>query len=314
MILWVIGAGGLFGSAICRVARSRGDTLLTSHRIPWQDERATEAHLRKDTRRLTNIVSASDQPWAIAWTAGSATTATTSEQCATELKAFRRWISAVSESLPSDPRGTFFLTSSAGGVYAGSKGAPFDSRTPAAPIGDYGQLNVAKEVQVNEAFGGGLAAVIGRVANLYGPGQNTGKLQGLISRLCLASITREPVTMFVPLDTLRDFIYVDDAAFLALHWVDEAHAGTDVRVIASGSPSSLGHVLGITKDVVQRPIPIVHGFHQSALAQSHDLRLKPDVDAVTKMRESTSLPIGIRATYLDMLARRRQRPHRFRSQ
>lgn len=307
MILWVIGAGGLFGSAICRVARSRGDTLLTSRGIPWKDERATEAHLRRDTRRLTEIISESDQPWGIAWSAGAVTTATTSEECATELTAFRRWIAAISESLPNNQRGAFFLTSSAGGVYAGSRGAPFDARTPAAPIGDYGQLNVAKEVQVDEALGGTMAAVLGRVANLYGPGQNTGKLQGLISRLCLASITREPLSMFVSLDTLRDFLYVDDAAFLALHWIDEAHAGTNVRVIASGFPSSLGHVIGVTRDVVQRPIPIVHGFHPSARAQSHDMRLKPDVDAVTEAHTPTSLPVGIRATYLDLLVRRWQR-------
>ena len=54
--------------------------------------------------------------------------------------------------------------------------------------------------------------MIGRFSNLYGPGQNLGKLQGLISRLALSAVTRQPINIFVPLDTIRDYVYVDDAA------------------------------------------------------------------------------------------------------
>lgn len=304
MILWVIGARGLFGSALCRAAQGRGDQVLTSTDVPWSDVHATEAHLRRDAAHLAEMIATSPQPWAIVWAAGAATTATSPEVCASELAAFELWATAISQSLSHRSRGTFFLTSSAGGVYAGSAGAPFDSQTVPAPIGDYGKLKLEQERLARKLLGDHMTVIVGRVANIYGPGQDTGKLQGLISRLCLASITRETLTMFVPLDTLRDFIYVDDAAALALHWIDTAGDESRVRVIASGMPTSLGHVIAVTQDVVRRPIPIAHGFHPSAQAQAHDLRLTPDSDAATDSLAHTPLPVGIRTVYLDLLERR----------
>ncbi len=304
MILWVIGAGGLFGSAVCRAARARGDQVFTSTAVPWRDVSAAEAHLSGDALRMSDVLASSPQPWAIVWAAGSATTATSPEACATELGAFQRWTAAIGEALALHGRATFFLASSAGGVYAGSTGAPFDTETSPVPIGDYGRLKLAQERAAQEVLGSRMTVIAGRLANLYGPGQDTDKLQGLISRLCLASITRETVTMFVPLDTLRDFIYVDDAAALALHWIETPSTETSVRVIASGNPASLGYVIAVTRDVVRRPIPIAQGFHPSARAQAHDLRLAPDRDSTTDSLLQTPLPVGIRAVYLDLLERR----------
>jgi UDP-glucose 4-epimerase len=264
---------------------------------------AAEAHLRRDATVLSTVIASSPQPWAIVWAAGAATTATSPEACAGELAAFELYATAIGRPLSRHRGGTFFLTSSAGGVYAGCTGAPFDSSTDPAPIGDYGKLKFGQERFAREQLGDQISVLVGRVANLYGPGQDTGKLQGLISRLCLATITRETLTMFVPLDTLRDFIYVDDAAALALHWIDTATPEFQVRVIASGMPTSLGHVIAVTKDVVRRPIPIAHGFHPSARAQAHDLRLTPDADSATESLVHTPLPVGIRAVFLDLLER-----------
>jgi UDP-glucose 4-epimerase len=274
---------------------------------------ATEAHLRRDATLLSEVIAASPQPWAIVWAAGAATTATSPPACAGELAAFELWATVIGRTLSHHGGGIFFLTSSAGGVYAGSEGAPFDSRTDPAPLGDYGKLKLEQERLARHLLGDHMTVIVGRVANLYGPGQDTSKLQGLISRLCLASITRETLTMFVPLDTLRDFIYVDDAAALALHWIDTETPEFRVRVIASGMPTSLGHVIAVTNDVVRRPIPIAHGFHPSARAQAHDLRLTPDADPATELLVHTPLPVGIRAVFLDLLERQARSDVRSRS-
>ena len=58
----------------------------------------------------------------------------------------------------------------------------------------------------------GVPAAIGRFSNLYGPGQDLTKPQGIISRLVRASLRGEPLLVFVPLDTVRDYLFAADAA------------------------------------------------------------------------------------------------------
>ena len=110
-----------------------------------------------------------------------------------------------------------FLASSAGGVYAGSTGAPFTEHTPPAPISPYGLAKLrSEEVATAFAVRTGTALLVGRLANLYGPGQDLDKPQGLISQLCRAQLTRQPLSVYVSLDTRRDYLFVDDAAAMAV--------------------------------------------------------------------------------------------------
>lgn len=303
MILWVVGAGGLFGSAIVRASRRRGDTVVQSMGVPWANPEETERHLHADFLRLHDLVlnTTDASPWGIVWAAGSATTASSPEECANELRAFTRYLTALRDWCAPLPIGRFFLTSSAGGVYAGSPNPPFTRNTPPHPLGDYGKLKLEQEDVCEQLLANRFRIVKCRVANLYGPGQDTTKLQGLISRLCLASMTRETMTVFVPLDTLRDFIFVDDAAVLALHWTDAAEPGAHVRVIASGEPTTLGYIITTTRDVVRTQIPIAYGIHASASVQAPDIRLVPDEDAVTRNMKRTPLSAGVRLVYLDLL-------------
>ena len=66
--------------------------------------------------------------------------------------------------------------------------------------------------------------MIGRIANLYGPGQNLDKPQGLVSQLCAAHLERRPVSIWVSLDTLRDYLYAPDCAQMVLDCLDRARA------------------------------------------------------------------------------------------
>ena len=52
--------------------------------------------------------------------------------------------------------------------------------------------------------------LIGRIANLYGPGQNLAKAQGLVSQLCAAQLERARSSIWVSLDTLRDYLFAPD--------------------------------------------------------------------------------------------------------
>jgi len=304
VIIWVIGAGGLLGSAVVRATRDRGDTALVSSNIPWSDSSGTVQAIRSDARQLLELVRSDPlQRWGIVWAAGHATTASDQQQLDSELATFRSCLEAINAELQDVRGGVFALASSAGGVYAASDNPPFSSESDPRPLGGYGRLKLQQEDAARELLNPNMNVLVARIANLYGPGQDLCKLQGLISRLALSSVTNEPLTMFVPLDTLRDYITADDAAVRLLHWMSVDDGPLRIRVIASGRATSLGYLINLMKDITRAAPPIAYGLHASAAHQSHDLRLVPDNDAHIESLGSTPLPAGMKNVYLDILQR-----------
>lgn len=301
-MLWVIGAGGLFGSAVARAALTNGWTLFPGSSIPWSDPDTAKSVITQDARHFASAVKPVNR-WAIVWAAGRATTSSTHEEADRELSVFTDSITALRDQTAEHSGGSFLLASSAGGIYAGSSDPPFDSRTSPEPTGVYGHLKRRQEIRAEELLSGSMRVVLARIANLYGPGQDLSKLQGLISRLALTAITKQTLTMFVPLDTLRDYIHVDDAAQLALHWLSTSNAACQVRVIATGNSTSLGHIISQMKDITRTQIPVAHGLHPSAAAQARDLRLTPDHADQSLAVPTTSLPVGMKAVFDDILLR-----------
>ncbi len=296
MITWVVGRGGLLGSAIHRQCAEPFD----GSPVPWDDPTAAANVLQSDAARFR--AEAAGGPWAVIWAAGAATTSTSAEQAKSELETLRALLTALRDNPPAGP-GAVFLTSSAGGVYAGSADPPFDAATPPVPLSPYGELKLRQEALATELLSGVCPLVIGRFSNLYGPGQNLTKLQGLISRLALAAVTQQPINIFVPLDTIRDYIYVDDAASAALSAVQRPATlqsnATTMLVIASGQPATVGQVIRTMNQVTKRRVPVALGSHASASAQSLDLRLTPTLALDT----ITPLPAGMKPVFLDILER-----------
>lgn len=309
MIIWVLGAGGLLGSAITRTARAdQRHSVFAGSPLPWGNPEALTAALEADARRFRET--SGDQDWAVIWAAGHAAVSSSRESTRSESQALQSVVTAVRRHLP-EGRGTFFLSSSAGGVYAGSENPPFSTSTQPHPLSAYGELKLEQELIATEVLTGSCPLVIGRFSNIYGPGQDLGKLQGLISRLALSAVTKDPINIFVSLDTLRDYIYVDDAARIVLSLVERSVQGNesrqvDLQVIASGQPVSLGHLINVMQDIARIRIPVAMGAHASAAAQSRDLRLIPTDSALTEASAGTTLPAGTKAVYLDVLTRFQQ--------
>ena len=296
MRTWVIGAGGLFGSALTRAS----DHAFLGPQIPWRDP---DAALKTLQHTLSDFAQCAGDRWCIAWAAGHATTSSEQAEAGRELDLFRRFTSHLNDQAPHG-RGVLLLTSSAGGIYAGSSEPPFTSNSEPSPLGTYGQLKLAQERSAWEILTDIPVATI-RLSNLYGPGQDLGKLQGVISRLALAAVTREPITMFVPLDTVRDYVFTDDAAVRALHWAEMSLDRQEslTRVVGSGQPETLAHVITLMNNITRVRIPIASGVHESAHAQARDLRLSPDTDAVIERMPLTPMPVGMKRVFLDIRQR-----------
>ena len=303
-LTWVVGAGGLVGRHVARRLEQAGHEVLVTS-VPWTDEAASTAALVEAVDEFSAARAA--RPWSVAWCAGAGVVATGEDALAAEVRVFEALMAALAGSVGQAEDGVVFLASSAGGVYAGSERAPFDELTDPAPLVPYGRAKLAMEELVRHvAADTGLRAVIGRLANVYGPGQTLGKPQGLLSQLCLADATGRPLPVYVSMDTIRDYVYVEDAAAMIVHSLalvrDEPTASVVVKVLASGRPVTVGYLVSEARRVFHRPLRTIP-VGGSGAGQVLDLRLTsrvwPQVDALA----STPLAAGLARTAADVRAR-----------
>lgn len=298
--VWVIGAGGLLGGSLTRqLNRSQLFTALPNEKVNWADPDQVNQSFERSFQRL--LTQAGADVWAVIWAAGRASTSSTHADTSQELKTLQLLINVINKNSTNN-QGTFFLTSSAGGVYAGSQDPPFTINTESNPLSAYGELKLAQENLAKKQLTNACRVLIGRVSNLYGPGQDIDKLQGLISQLAVSALTKKPLNLFVSLDTMRDYIYVDDAAETIIKLVHSETESLSTHIIASGHPVSLGYLIQLAQDISRTRIPLAIGAHSSSAAQARDLRLTPTDAPGT--RTTTTLPAGIKNVYLDILQRR----------
>ena len=208
----MVGAGGLLGSAVCRRLRDAGPRGA-DHPVPWGDHEASVAALLRDAAELP-------VRWEVYWCAGAGVVGSSTEELDAEVAVLADFL------------GRWEPVTGAGGVrvlpgLVGRRrvrrcdGPPFTEHTEPAPISPYGRAKLrSEEMATDFAVRTGTALLVGRLANLYGPGQDMGKPQGLVSQLCRAQLTRQPLSVYVSLDTMRDYLFVDDAAAMVVAGLD----------------------------------------------------------------------------------------------
>lgn len=295
---WVVGRGGLLGRAVSG-ALSPGREWVPPTPVPWATAQARPA---LDEHRRAFLKHVSGGPWSVVWCAGAGVTASQAGALDEEVATF----SSVLDGLREDARaGTIALASSAGGVYAGAFGPPFDEASAIAPLAPYGRAKLAMEKALTRwAAQTGGRALVGRLGNLYGPGQDIDKPQGLISQLLRAHLLRRPLTIYVPLDTIRDYIFVSDAAQRLLSATQIAMStppgSVTTKVVASQRGVSIAAVLGELGRVLQRRPQIIIGSSPAARFQARDLRLRSTVWREVDRAPLTPLPAGIHASLSDL--------------
>jgi len=301
--LWVVGAGGLLGSSVVRAAGAERChlTVFRSPPIHWATPQAA-TDLSAAARRFRQEVG--DGPWAVAWCAGAGIIGTDREQLTAETHMLERLLPL----LPDAAAGTVFLSSSAGGVYGGSVAQPITEATPTVAISDYGSNKLRQEALVGAwAREAGGRAVIGRISNLYGPGQSLQKPQGLISHVARAAIDRQPVGIFVSLDTIRDYLFADDAASQVIDLIGfagELEPGdTHVKIVASMRSISIGGILAEVRRVVGRNPSVVMARSPHASAQGSVLNFRSTVPPRLDRHNRTTLPAGIDSVAADLRRR-----------
>ncbi|MBF4578829.1 NAD-dependent epimerase/dehydratase family protein [Frigoribacterium sp. VKM Ac-2530] len=298
----VVGSRGLLGAAVVRAVDASHDfSLVGTPRVRW----GSPSDATSDLAEVARSLGARTAPWALFWCAGAGVNGMDRETADHEVGRFEEFLAEIRRA-PSAAPGVVFLASSAGGVFAGASGAPFGETSPVAPLSEYGRTKLRLEGALRVlADVPSVTSVVGRFANIYGPGQDLDKQQGLISHLCRSTLQRRPISIFVPLDTLRDYVYVDDAARASLALVREHRASgarAELRVVASGTATTVATVITAVAAVAGAKPLIVLGTSPLTSMQGHDLRLRPSTGAADEAGR-TPLGIGIAATWRDMFAR-----------
>ncbi len=300
-LTWIVGAGGLLGRHVSAALQGRGEQFA-AQRVPWAQPEQAHAILRADANRLVQQAKESGRPWRVLWCAGVGVTGATDESLNSEIEALG---AALDELRPATP-GAFFLASSVGGVYAGNPSPPYSEHSEPMPLAPYGRAKLRAERLVADwATAGGHSALMGRISNLYGPGQNLEKPQGLVSQLCANHVRRLPSSIWVNLDTIRDYIYVNDAADFILDAMDRlaADPGVVVKIVSRGQPMSISAVLGEIKRVFGRRVDVLIGSSPSSKFQVRDLSVLSQVWPDLDQRQFTPFAVGVQQTILDLQRR-----------
>ena len=242
--------------------------------------------------------------------------ATTPEALAQETLLLTSFVADLAARLSDDPAlaraGTLFFASSAGGVYAASEAAPpFDEGSPVCALAPYGREKLVQEnlfTQLTDFCPVDL--LIGRLSNLYGPGQKLSKPQGLIAHVGRAALRREPVSIYVPLDTIRDYLFAADAGRMVVEAIEHREEarrrgvphGSHTKIFASEVETTVASVLGAWRQALRRPLRVALAAGPAGQLQPRVLsfrsRVLPDVRA-----QPTLLLLGIDAVRRDQLAR-----------
>jgi UDP-glucose 4-epimerase len=318
-LTWVLGRGGLLGRNIeSATTASTGDAELwqPGQAISWNDSSTASLQIEMEVARFFQRAEQLAVPWRVLWCAGAGVVATSRDELARETALVRRLVANVGRRLASTPSlgptGTIFFASSAGGVYAASEASqPFDESSPVRALAPYGDAKLVQEALFTNIFEEhGVDVVIGRFSNLYGPGQNLTKPQGLVTQIGRAALRREPVSIYVPLDTIRDYLYAADAGRMVVAALEcrgrerEAGASPDLvtKIFAAEVGTTVASVLGAWRQVLRRPLRVTLAASPVAQLQPRVLSFRSSVWRHVR-GQPTLLTIGIDALRRDQLSR-----------
>lgn len=297
-VAWVIGGSGLLGSALCRALRNHGTGLFyPPSRFNWGNSHELAHQLAAAVHSFADQVGINSR-WEIYWAAGVGTMNSSATALAPETDA----LSILLGLIKSQPQliaghGTLILASSAGAIYAGATDQIINENTPPAPTTAYAHEKIRQEEMLRSftLAHSGISALIARISTLYGPRQSAEKQQGLITHIARCILRNQLIKIYVPLDTIRDYIGADDAA-AAIVVTSRATSGSPrarTKIIASEQPATIAEIVGIYKRLVRRAPRIVTSASELTDVYSRRIQFRSMVALEYARTSRTSLLVGI---------------------
>ncbi|SDL11724.1 UDP-glucose 4-epimerase [Tessaracoccus oleiagri] len=126
-----------------------------------------------------------------------------------------------------------------------------------------------------------------------------------MSQICANHVRRSPSSIWVSLDTIRDYLYAPDAGTLVRDSMVRlrAEGGFVIKILGSGRPMSIATLIGETKRVLGRKPDLLLGGSPNARYQVRDLSVRSirwvEVDQIA----FTPFGVGVAATIADLRLR-----------
>ena len=298
-LAWVVGSRGLLGTALCSALARAGTTLFApTQRLAWTDRSELAAQIAAGVRAFAAQAASSDR-WEIYWAAGIGTMSTSEADLIPETAALALLLGlAADEPALMAVAGGVALASSAGAIYAGSTQELVTEATPVGPTTDYAREKIRQE-RLMSAFTQAsprVRVLNARLSTLYGAGQSPGKKQGLLSSIARAMLRNHPIQIFVPYDTIRDYLHVDDAAertIAALRAAAAEEPQMVMRIIASERSTTIAEIVSVFKRVAKRPPRIVTSTSAVSRLYARKVQFQSVVSVHSNKIVNKSLVIGI---------------------
>jgi UDP-glucose 4-epimerase len=259
-VAWVIGSHGLLGQALCRMLTRCGSKLfLPLERFNWQDEDRLSVQLSSAVKAFSALIDDVDR-WEIYWAAGVGKMSSSFNELMPETRALAYILKLIETDirLISIP-GSVGFASSAGSIYAGSRDFLINESSLIAPTTDYANEKLIQENLVSSfaVAHGDMTSLIARISTLYGTNQSIGKQQGLLTHIARCILKNQSIQIFVPIDTIRDYVAVEDAANTIITALREIKKGVCVKIIASEQPTTIAQIISNFKRIIRRSPRIV---------------------------------------------------------
>lgn len=310
VLVWVIGRGGLLGSRLAAAVAAHlpGSRVwdCSVPRFSWRSPTICQ-QLDAAAEAFAAEVTQAGTPWAVLWVAGAGVIGTDEQLLDAETRCWEAVLSGLSRHVIQGRRhvpGFVFLASSAGGVYGRCADALITEHSAPRPLSAYG-FNKLRQERLFVAWAARQSAVmcrIGRISNLFGPGQNLDKRQGIITQISRCLIWQRPVHVYVPLDTIRDYLHADECAEHIAHdiaaWRQRADAsvpsGCEMKIFASGRPTTIARIVGEFSALSMKRHPrVICAPSALGLQQPRSLLFRSVVPPLFDHLPSIPLQIGI---------------------
>lgn len=297
-VAWVLGSSGLLGAALCRELRRRGvELFLPNERLSWGNGPELDSQIRSAVQAFALQVG-SDLRWEIYWAAGVGTMSSSEAALTPETQALSLVLQILEsqQSLMIVP-GAVAFASSAGAIYAGSSDEIVTETTEPTPTTAYAREKLRQECLVRSFAleNRGITALIARISTLYGPGQAAGKQQGLLAHIARSILRNRPIQIYVPFDTIRDYIAADDAAatiVTSLHIASERPCVL-LKIVASEKPVTIAEIVSIFRRIARRTPRIVTSASRLSSLYSRRVQFRSTILRESATTPTMRLPVGI---------------------
>lgn len=300
----VIGSGGLFGSSVRAALEERRLNVSCISGLKWNSAEAVNAAFSKTLKDF--FARLGSESWSIYWCIGRATIRSGRDEAEWEGTLLQIFLNALEKNALQSQlsNGMISFASSAGGLYEATDGLPVTERSNPKPKTFYGVAKQASEqLLANWCSTRGVQVTLGRISSLYGPGQDLAKPQGLLSHLVRAAVMRQPITVFVPLSTTRNYVAARDAAALLIEHTTLQREHCRIANICSTESVSIATLLRTCELIVRRRIPTRLMANTAVSTESDSLRVTTVYRDLAAQVVRTPIQVGLHQLFDSALSR-----------